>query len=316
MTRIIRWPKSLLAVLAAVLVLAGCGSGPSQVGSAAIVGDRAISVGQVRGELQWLLDNVPKVRKLQESGKLAQVSRRIVRDRVVHELVSVAARKAGVRLDQGKVAELIDSSGGAKAAAKSVGVSPRRVQQLAADQILLQELGKHYLPRLSVSFVGTSITAEGPSQTAEEKALDLAHRIAAHPRRAEKLTGATGKQVSTSELTLREAVRQAPGLATSAVFGAEPGTVLVIQPKQGRSGWLVAMVTERSVDSSGSGTQPEQANQRLLYQVGMRMLQPVASRLGVQINPRYGVWDATTLSIAPSEEKVAGHQLRSRTVRP
>lgn len=316
MTRIIRWPKSLLPVLAAVLVLAGCGSGPSQVGSAAIVGDQAIPVAQVRGELQWLLDNVPKVAKMQKSGKLARVSRRIVRGRVLHRLVNVAAREAGVRLDQGKVADLIDSSGGAKAAAKSVGVAPRRVHQLAADQLLLQELGKHYLPRLSVSFVGTAITAEGPSKTAEEKALDLAQRIAAHPRGAEKLIGSAGQQVSMSDLTLREALRKSPGLATSAVFGAEPGTVLVIQPRQGRGGWLVAKVTGRAVDSSGTDVQPEQANQRLLYQVGLRMLQPVASRLGVKINPRYGVWDPTTLSIAPSAEKVAGHQLRSRTVRP
>ena len=310
--RIISRAKVLLAGLAAVVLLAGCGSGPSQVGSAAIVGDRVVPVAAVQDELNWLIDHVPQVGKNQD--KLGKVSRRIVRGRVIHELVSVAARRAGLRLDQAQVADLLDSAGGKAAAAKSVGVAPGRVQQVAADQVLLEQLGKHYLGRLSVSFIGTVITAESPSATAEEKAVDLAHRIAAHPKRAGELVRGTGQPVRQQDLALRDVLRKSPGLAVSAVFGAQPGTVVAIKPSKRRTGWLVALVTERTMRDAGAGAE-QQANPQMLYQVGMRMLQPIADDLGVRINPRYGVWDATAMRIFPSAEEVSGHQLPSRTVR-
>lgn len=312
--RIIPRPRVLLSVAAVAMLLTGCGTGPARPGAAAVVGGRTIPVSAVQQELNWLIDHVDTVRAKQENGKLPRVSRRILRGRVIHELVDVAARRVGLEADHARVEKLIDSSGGVRAAARSLGVSPRRLRELAVDQVLLESLGRYYIGRLSVSFVGTILTAESAAATAEEKAVELARRVAAHPQRARELFNSTGRPVRRTDLALRAALRRSPALATSAVFGALPGTVVVIKPNPRRSGWLVALVTERQVREQA---EPAQRRNRTagLYRVGVRMLQPIAQRLGVRINPRYGVWDPTAMRIVPSAEQVFGHQLRSRTVR-
>jgi len=306
----------LCGVVATVMLLAGCGSGPSQVGSAVLVGDRAVSVSAVRDALQWQLDNVARVQQLRDADKLPLVSRRLVRRRVVHELVDVASDEVGVRADERDVAKLVDTAGGPSAVSEEAGVPPERVPRLAADQVLLRELGEYYLPRTSVSFVGGVITSEDSSATAEDKARDMAERIAAHPDRAKRLTRNADEPLRKTDFALRTAIRQAPELATSALFGTEPGTAVAIQPSRGSNGWLVALVTDRTVATSqASDSVSEVADEQLVMRLGLRMLQPVARDLDVRVNPRYGVWDPTEMDIAPNEQEVSGYQFRSRTVR-
>lgn len=322
---LIRRPQGLLcSVLATVLVVAGCGSGPAQVGSAVIVGDTAVPVSQVRTALQWQLDHVPRARQLQDAGKLAQVSRQLAQRRVVHELLGLVAEKTNLRPDEREVSELIDSAGGTEAVAEDAGVAPKRVRQLATDQVLLRELAERRLRGTTVSFVGGEITSESSAGTAEDKARRLARRIGSHPDRAAELAERTDQPVHEKDYALADAVRQAPELAVSAVFGAEPGSVLVIQPSRARAGWLVALVTGRtagsstgaaSSDDTSSDELPDGADEQLVARLGLRMLQPVADDVGVRINPRYGVWDPTAMDIAPSEQELAGYQFRSRTVR-
>lgn len=315
---LIRRPRGVvLGVLATVLVAAGCGSGPSQVGSAVIVGDTAVPVAQVREALQWQLDHVSRVRELQDSGKLAQVSRQLVRRRVVHQLLGVAAEQADLRADDDEVTDLIDSAGGKRAVADDAGVAPQRVRRLATDQVLLRKLGEQYLKGTKVSFVGGMVTSEEPGNTAEDKARDLAQRIVSHPRNATDLLERADQPVHEKDFALTDAVRQAPELSVSALFGAEPGTVLVIQPTRSRAGWLVALVTDRAAEpvaGAGDDELPDGVDEQLVSQVGLRMLQPVADDVGVRINPRYGVWDPTAMDVAPSEQEVSGYRFRSSTV--
>lgn len=316
--RIIRRWKALFGIVVTALLLAGCGSGPSQVGAAAIVGDRAIPVDEVQQEIQWLLDNVPQAKQAQDQGKLASAARRVVRGRIVHELVDLAAQREGLRPDEPAVAELIGSAGGPDAAAKSVQVLPARVHDVAVDQVLLQQLAERYLASLSVSFVGTVITSESPEATAEEQAMELGRKLAANPEQAQALVQDSGQAVAKEGLKLADAATSSPALASSALFGAEPGTVVVLQPgkQQKQTGWLVALITDRQVSEPGDTGAAESVEPRMLYRIGLRMLQPIANEVGVKVNPRYGVWDPIDVGIAPRTEELAGHQLASRTVRP
>src|SRR5699024_9294954 len=202
---------------------------------------------QVRDALQWQLDNVPRVRQLQDSGNLPQVSRQLVRRRVVHQLLDVAAERAGVRAEKDAVSGLIESVGGKSAVSDKAGVAPQRVHRLATDQVLLRELGKHYVPRTTVSFVAGIVSPRGVSGTAEDTARELAEKIAARPDRAEELLQRTDRSLHKENFELADAVRQAPELSASALFGAAPGTVLVIQPRRSRGSWMVALVRDRTV---------------------------------------------------------------------
>ncbi|MEU6645674.1 SurA N-terminal domain-containing protein [Saccharomonospora sp. NPDC046836] len=318
MIRIIRRPVTLLSALIAGLVLAGCGSGPSQVSSAAIVGDHSIPLDDVQSEIQWLLDNVPEAAQAQEQRKFDLQSREVVRNRIIHQLTTVAAEREGLRADPAEVDELIERSGGAETVARRVGVEPSRVRDIASDQSLVQQLAQRYLDRLSVRIVGTTIVTESPGATAKEQALELGRKIAADPANVEQLVESGGHQLIDTTLSLAQTLQNQPEIAASAVFGAAEGSVLVIQPSQEQAEWLVAIVRDRTVSpaTGDAASAASQVSPQYLYYAGMRLLQPIADELGVRVNPRYGVWDATALSPAASQEELTGYQLDSRTVQP
>lgn len=311
-------PVSLAVAVLTAFVLSACGSGPAQPGAAAIIGDRTIPLDAVQQEVNWFLDNVPEAESAREQGelKLDQVGRSIVASRVVHQLVDVASAREGLRVDATEVDELIESTGGAESAARSIGVPPERLQEVAADQMLLGQLGERYVGRLSVHYVGARVIQESPGRTAKDQALDLGRRIAADPQDAAAIIREVGLAVEDQRVSLAETLARDPEFATSAVFGAREGSVLVIQPSQATPGWLVALVKERVVSPShGDGvTAARTADPRTLYHAGLRQLQPIADELGVSINPRYGVWDSAAMTTAPSEQELTGYQLQSRTV--
>ncbi|WP_019814284.1 SurA N-terminal domain-containing protein [Saccharomonospora saliphila] len=323
MTRTIRRPLATVAVLLSAFVLAACGSGPSRVDSAAIVGDRSVGLDEVQSEIRWLIDNVDQAEQAQQQGKLAQFGREVVRSRVVHELVEIAARRERLRVDPAEVDRLIQANGGRETIATTVLAEPGRVRQVVRDQLLLQQLAETYRDRLSVDIVGTLVTESNAQATAEDTARELGERIAADPDAAEAMLREDGHQVLNETFALGETLQQDPELAMSAVFGADEGTVVVVQPSRQQTGWLVALVAERTFGpSTGRDTAvtdpaaAQASNPELLYRAGMRQLQPIADELGVRINPRYGVWDAVGMAPAPSEEELTGYQWESRTVQP
>lgn len=325
MIRTIRRPVALALVLLTATVLTACGSGPSRADSAAIVGDRSIGLDSVQSEIRWLLDNVEQAEQAQEQNKLDQFGREIVRSRVVHELVTVAAEREGLEVDPGEVDRLIRDNGGVQAIARSTFSEPGRVRGVVRDQLLLQQLTGRFRDRLSVSMVGALVTESSVEATAERTARELGERIARNPEEAEKIIAEDGHQPVNEELTLARTLDRDPELATTAVFGAGEGTVVVIQPSRQQVGWLVALVRDRTVGAPGSADsaahedsagQTQPVNPQLLYLAGLRQLQPIAEELGVRINPRYGVWDSAALAPAPNDEELTGYLLESRTVRP
>lgn len=317
MIRTISRPATLALAVIASLLLAGCGSGPSKVDSAAIIGDRSVPLDAVQQELRWVLDNVPEAEQARQQRKLALQSREIVRSRVVHQLVTIAAEREGLRVDQTEVDRLVESSGGAEQVARSAGMAPERIRDMASDQLLLQQLAENYFGRLSVRFVGTTIVSESAGNTAREQARDLGERIAADPANIESIIADSGHQLIDEELSFADTLASQPEMAISALFGTREGSVLVIQPSQAQTGWLVALVRDRTVADAGQGDAElaAQLDPQLLYWAGLRMLQPIADELGVRINPRYGVWDSAAMAPAANSDELTGYFLRSRTVR-
>ena len=118
------------AVAACATLLAGCGTGPCQVGSAAIVGDQAFSLSVVEHRFDAalsypnLVDSLtpsvissilqedpgnPKYQNLtaddERSLTQALVARVIVTKQVRHLLLTEAARRAGITVTPGQVTE-------------------------------------------------------------------------------------------------------------------------------------------------------------------------------------------------------------------
>ncbi|WP_083665811.1 hypothetical protein [Saccharomonospora sp. CUA-673] len=218
MIRIMRRPAALFTAAAAIAVLAGCGTGPSQVTSAAIVGERSVPLDGVQQEVDWLLDNVPQVREAQGQRKLDLHAREVVRGRIVHELTEIAVQREGLRPNEGEIDQLVEGSGGAAEIARTAGVAPERVHDLAYDQVMLQQLAEKYVGRLSVELTGTVITQDEPGNSAKDQATALGERIAQDPERAQQVVRQEGHQLVDEQLDFAEALQSDPELATTAVF--------------------------------------------------------------------------------------------------
>ncbi|MEU4800795.1 SurA N-terminal domain-containing protein [Actinosynnema sp. NPDC023587] len=298
---------------AVALLVAGCGSGPSQVGSAAIVGDTVIPLEQVQQRLDTVLQKEPEAQKLHEQRKLDQVSRQLVTLGVQHELIERAAQREGVTVSEEAVTESVENAGGAEAASQNTVYDAASFRERAKDQLLLVELARKYVDRMEVTF-DYFFTKDGKDAVAKAK------QVAADPRLMAEFVrsgpkGAGGQQLAKVGQKVKSA--DSPQAAGSPLFGVEPGTVVAFAPDPGSAQWLVAHVTARDDDAkSGSDSSTEQLTPQLLEQIGLRLVQRLAGEPAIKVNPRYGVWDATAIALAPRDEELTGFQATARQTKP
>ncbi|WP_307868030.1 hypothetical protein [Umezawaea beigongshangensis] len=291
------------------VLLAGCGSGPSQVGAAVVVGDRVVPLEQVQHRLQVVLDKESAAQDMQQQGKLGQISSSIVTSEVQHELTAKAAEREGVTVDESKVEELIDSAGGAEAGSRNTIDDASTLRATARDQLLQIALGAKYADKLQITFDYFPVNDRAD-------AVAKAEQIAADPSRmddfiAEALQDTGGAGQAEKGVVLTSAA--SPKYAQTELFAVPAGTVLAFQPDQGSGRWLVAHVTDRSTDAApADDASVEQLTDQVRRLIGLRVVQSLTTDLEIRINPRYGVWDASSVQVVPSEGEMAGYQATVR----
>lgn len=320
---------AVLAVLATAL--SACGSGPNQVGAAAIVGDHAISVDHVQQLLENALRDEPAADQLAKQRKLDLATRKIVGQLVVHELVNEAARREGLSVDERDVAELHarldqpaeplpeDGSAPPEALVERTVIAALDRREYARDLLLQQMLAVKYLNTMSVTFDYTTVTSENPADKPEsmrDAALEKAKQFAQGPDKAAEVIAKDQEQGGRGNVGETVPAVQAPDFIGTVMFGAPENTVVAFQPDPGQALWFVMLIRERNLNASASepGSQQANASQQTLF--GRRLLQPLVGELGVRVSPRYGVWDAAAMDVAPSESETAGVILPASTKTP
>ncbi|NYI89454.1 hypothetical protein HNR02_002777 [Amycolatopsis endophytica] len=312
-------PRSLLAALAACLLLAGCGSGPGQAGSAVIFGDHQVTIDQVQDLLDKAVQEQPAARQLSQQHKLDLLGREIVRQTVVHEAITRAAGREGLVADRTLLEQTLaddplaspvsTTSTDPSVLAQQIAYRVRDHREVVTDQLLLQALGQKYLDTTAVTFDYTSVVSDdGGAQPVDrrDKAIAKAEQMAASPTAAAEVIradAAAGEQTSVGE---RVPAVQAPDLATMVLFGVRPDTVVAFQPSQEQEVWIVAIVRERDLNTPSAADQAAEPSVGQLAAIGQRLLQPYVAEAGVRINPRYGVWDPVGMNLAPSSAETAG----------
>ncbi|HKR51019.1 MAG TPA: SurA N-terminal domain-containing protein [Pseudonocardiaceae bacterium] len=290
-----------LGALVGVLVI-GCGSGPSQVGAAAFVNGTEIPVEQVRNQLTSVLAKEgPQAREqLLADHQLDDLSRRIVTVQIRHELTAIAARRAGLTVDQARVNRLISEVGGAEAASKGTVFDADSYRQRAGDKLLMADLGRR---ALRGSAVTVDYTTADTRTAAQARVRELAQ---AGPTRARQLINADVRAGKDAVIDKRIIAADDPIFATTPAFGVPAGTVVAFQLSD-TTPWLIMVITsrtDRGAQPSEGAPQLEQIDPPVLEAIGLRQL--AQAERGVQLSPRYGIWDPVGLQAVADENETVG----------
>ncbi|MFR9806121.1 SurA N-terminal domain-containing protein [Pseudonocardia sp. RS010] len=284
--------RVIVGVCAVAAVAAGCGSGPSQVGSALIVEDRSVALAEVQNRIDTALAHKAEL-SAQSAGEIADedVARYVVSTQVTHELVTAAAVREGITVGEDRVdAALADPSALQLDRALFEGAALR---ERARDRLLAIALAEKYVD-------GLAVTADLVAATSQVDAEEKARALAAGGERAREVLA--DPRTAQAGQTYRAATD--PDTATTVLFGTPAGQTVAFQPAPGQGVWLVLHVTDRVTDAPAEGP-PAAAtiDQDTLAAIGERLTQPDAGN--VQVNPRYGVWDPVRMRVV-AEGQQAG----------
>ena len=283
-----------VAVAVAVVgaVVSGCGAGPSQAGSAAIIGNDAIPLEQIQTRLDVALTRTEAVAQLASRGLgPPDIARDIVTRAVLHDLLGRAAPAAGVVVTDAEVDAEIAANGGADAAVAGSLYDLPALRERVRDELVSARLAERSVDRVSV-------TADILAVTSREEADEAARIIAAGGPAADALFA---RNVQTSRRGVVYRAGTNPQVASSVLFGTPAGRTVVFQPSPDQAGWLVFRVTDRRDDAPVEGPPVASLVSRSdLGTMGERLVQPLAEDLGVRVNPRYGEWDPIQLRVVPS----------------
>jgi hypothetical protein len=311
--RIMRRPRAFLAVFAGCLLLAGCGSGPSQTETAAYVGDQTVSIDRVQQLIDKAVREQPAAQQLAQQHKLDQLGREVVRQLVVHDLITGAARREGLTADPLQVAQEANALGQPVSAdatdpsrlPEGIVARARDHTEYATDYELEQQLGAKYFATMSVTFDYTTVSSDdnGPRR---DQALAKAERFAANPGAAANVVRTDAAAGLDASLGNSLPALRSPGLASTVLFGVPAGTVVTFQADPSQALWVVAVIRQRTLNTPVSVDQPVRPTPGQLVSIGTRLLQPDVDTAGVRINPRYGVWDPVAMDLAPSAAETSG----------
>lgn len=308
------------AVTALVATLSACGTGPSQVNSAVIFGDQVISV----DEVQSLVDKVvkePAALGLAQQHKLDLVAREAVGQLVVHELLADIARREGVRVDQDQLEELrkqnpfsqkltADSGMPSEQLVPELVYRARGFEAYANDQLLLDALARKHLGRDSATYNLVSVQSE-------DEARELAEKIVANPDESAALMRAVAAKDGSEPQ-----VNQDTGPTPDGVYLAAPdNSVFVLPAGQGETGGGGFQVVHVLSTETAATTSPDvdlsQVDASQLPTLGKFVLRPFVIESGIEISPRYGVWNDATLTVVPkAEADVSGFVVLPKSDQP
>jgi hypothetical protein len=331
-TTVIRRPAAAVVLLAAAaLLLSACGSGPSQVNAALIVGNTSVSVTQIQRELTDVLATQQAAQQAQQQNKLDEASRSLVTGHVLHLLTGLAATQYGLTVTDQQVDQLITQAGGPDKAASALFTDKTNVRDAVRDVLVEVALARKYADNLNVTF-GFVVVRDRATAVAD------ARKLAADPNTlnglvsaANAAAAASGGQGGAGQVTtqfsiatylqsIAQAQQQAQSQGSAApttnlapVFGAPAGSVVAFQPDaQNDPSWIVALIRTRDLGArapAGGASAASSSDLGTLETVGVNLLQPVATSLGVRISPRYGQWNLATMTVTPVNDQTAGVEL-------
>jgi hypothetical protein len=277
-------------------VVAGCGSGPGQVGSAAIVGSTVVPLSQVQSQLDGALAKPDLVAGYRSGGQGGdQIARDILVAGIMHDLVGRAAATEGLVVTDAQIDQVIAAQGGVDKLVARTPYDATTLRDGVRDELLTIELARRYIDRLAVSFQAAEVDSQAEAEAKGRIA-------AAGGPAADALFAGPPRQAPAAAVL--QLIAQQPDPVGLVILGTPAGHVALLRPPTGQTSWLVLRIVGRSTDGPVSA-QPMagQFDNATLLQFGRQLLQPVAEQAGVRVNPRYGVWDQLQMAVVPTGQE-------------
>jgi hypothetical protein len=284
-----------LAVVATVgVVVSGCGTGPSQVGSAVIVGTTSVPLEQVQSRLDVALGKTDVVAQLASSGVGApDIARDVVTGAVMHDLLARTAATEGITVSEADVDAALQESGGADAALSQSLYDLSAIRERVRDRLIAVKHAQRIVP-------GLTITADLVAANSRDDAAAKARVLATGGPEADALF-ASNPETSRRNMSY-QAVRS-PEAASTVLFGLPVGRTAYFQPSPQQGGWIVLRVTDRQEDANADPNAAASLGDSDLAAIGDRLLQPLSEEVGVRVNPRFGVWDPVSMRVVAADQQ-------------
>jgi foldase protein PrsA len=307
-------------LLAALLLLTGCASGDSRPGAAAVVGDQRIETDELQEMVERGLSDPQAAQQLGEDRAAYQ---RLALSRLINTaILEEAAEQEGLTVTEGDVDKQLErfaqQAGGRESleqqAAQS-GIAPQDLKPFVRGIVLDQSLGDALTEDLDVP--AEDLQGLYQQNLAEYDQVRSRHILVPDEAVAREILGNvqadrsrfaplaaqfstdTSNKDNGGELGLAGRGQFVPEFE-EAVFGAEPGEIVLVETQ---FGWHVVEVLERKTTSLAEAT-PELRRAALQNERQTRVqevLQEISERVGVTVNPRFGTWNPETGQIEEEE---------------
>ncbi|HET8642119.1 MAG TPA: hypothetical protein VFM37_09280 [Pseudonocardiaceae bacterium] len=300
-------PVAFATVVVAGGLLSGCAAAPSQVGTAAIVGDTTVSLESVQDWFDRVVADRERKERARASEQLDDIGRKVVTEAVRHALLLQVAQREKLDIDEERVNELLDELGGPAQAVEALAKTPgtewllydeTTIRERVRDQLIALELARKYYDSTEIRFDATQ--AENRNQ-----ALDKANRIASDPDGVDEIIQADiagGLQAFANE---KLSVAADPSTAAHSPLFAVPAGTVVVYAAGGQGGWWVIYIGERDSDAprdnSPNVVEEGSVDQSLMSAIGFRMMAALMADTEVELNPRYGVWEQVSLEATQTD---------------
>ena len=275
-----------------LLVSTGCNSQP---GAAVVVGGTTISESAVQQDATAFLTQNPSVTPTDATRTLA--NRAQITFRVRHVLIQRALAAAGVTVTAAQVssatASLKAQQGQSLAAQLDLPASaePDVIHDLVALQSLVSAL-----PAAGVKVADVKVTAQGVTAANRDEAVTLRSRFLADPGAMDQ-AGAAAPQGQGVPRKAFDLVQQ-PQLGSTGLFQPSTGGVFILPQTDnylvlrtsGRTESTTTLDASRFSSISGVGD---------AFDVGALLVSGQQGSAGISVNPRFGIWDSTSVQVVP-----------------
>ena len=279
----------MVVLAVAALLLAGCGT---PAGDAVVVNGTALSESALQSMTSTVLTESAGTDSttVPDISTISAMNRQQATNVIRHQLIGPAAAAAGVTVTDEQVNALI-ANNSEQAIATQLGVPVSEVPSAVRDIGLLQAMLTQ-LPPAGTPVTNVAVTADIVAATSRDDAAVKRARYAASP--SAMAADMVAANVAPKPLTLLDNA----SMASTGVFAAPAGSVLVAAD-QGT--YSVIRVTTRA-ELPGLLTAAkvsEGADFAAQVDIASLLLESTAKTATIAVNPRFGVWDPTSIQVIP-----------------